>query len=55
MSRIRTRITQKSLAARFLACVLHGHRWDVAPGHGRRSELECVRCGLGTDTAHGLT
>jgi hypothetical protein len=37
-----------------LSCAVHGHRWDVAPGFLRGSQLECVRCGLRTDAMTGV-
>ncbi len=40
---------------RFLSCVFHGHRWDVAPPQVSGREMACVRCGLAADAAHGLT
>ena len=54
MRSIATRLAQRPLAVRFLTCVLHGHRWDVAPRIASGHELACVRCGLGTDAIGGL-
>jgi len=55
MRSIATRLAQRRLAVRFLSCVLHGHRWDVAPPLGSGDDLTCARCGLGTDAVRGLT
>jgi hypothetical protein len=43
-----------SVIVSFFTCVLHGHRWDVAPPARRAAQMECVRCGLRTDAVRGL-
>jgi len=43
-----------SLIVTLFTCALRGHRWDVAPTARRAASLECVRCGLRTDTVRGL-